>query len=179
MIKMIKKNLLKNGYHIFPDAYDSRQIAYVVNELNRLQVRRTPLNEKNQSVWWDEINIPQSTHLAEIILDNSIRDQIEAEFCLIQEAVFWANRYRAGEYIPKHCDTQGDLQIILSVMIPPPNCGGNLLIYHQNTVNSVSQLPGQRLLFQATKTPHETTVLTNSPECENPMRIVCIGRIFF
>lgn len=176
---MIKDNLIKSGYHIFPEVCTPSQVAYVVDELNRMNARRTPLSESNQSVWWDEINIPQSTRLAAMILDEDLKHQIEAEFSVIQKAVFWANRYQLGEYIPKHCDTDGDLQIILQVSLPPKSCGGDLLIHHRNGVNLVPQSAGQRLLFQATKSQHETTRLISSPECVSPVRIVCIGRIFF
>jgi hypothetical protein len=176
---MIKDNLKKSGYYTSPDVYTLSQITYLTNELNRMSVRRTPLNENNKSVWWDEINIPQSGDVAMMILDKSLRQQIEAEFSVIQDAIFWANRYRLGEYIPKHCDTDGDLQIILPLLLPPKTCGGDLLLHHQNDVNIVSQAIGQRIVFQAIKTPHETTSLTSSPVCRNPVRIVCIGRIFF
>jgi hypothetical protein len=176
---MISDNLTKQGYHIFPDIYTLSQVTYILNDLNQMNARRTLLDENNQSVWWDEIHIPQSTHLATMILDNSVKRPIEAEFPLIQEAVFWANRYSVGEYIPKHCDTNGDLQIVMPVSLPPKNCGGAMLIHHQRGENLVPQQPGQRLLFRAIRSPHETTKLINSSECANPMRIVCVGRIFF
>jgi hypothetical protein len=176
---MIKKNLQQNGYYIFPNSYTLLQIENVLNELNQMDTRRTPLNEKNQSVWWDEISIPNSSYAASLILDNDIKLQIESEFSKIRDAVFWANRYKSGEYIPKHRDTQGDLQIILPVFLPPQNCGGNLLIHHSNNTRTIYQTIGQRLLFRAIKTPHETTRIINSPECAESMRIVCICRIFF
>lgn len=176
---MIRGNLAKLGYHIFPGVYSPSQVAYVLDELNRMDTRRTLLDENHQYVRWDEIYISQATRLAAMIFDNSLKLQIEAEFPLIQEVVFWANRYKAGEYIPKHCDTNGDLQIIMPVSLPPKNCGGDLLIHHRKGVNLVPQTPGQRLLFQAIRSPHETTKLISSSECETPMRVVCVGRIFF
>ncbi|MGC2237397.1 MAG: hypothetical protein WA584_14635 [Pyrinomonadaceae bacterium] len=175
----IKDNLTKRGYHIFPNICAPSQIDGLMNALNRMNTRRTPLNEKNHSVWWEEINIPPSSPLTAIILDESLKNQIESEFSLIRDTVFWANRYNLGEYIPKHRDTQGDLQIILPVLLPPSNCGGKLVIHHPNGINEVFQSIGQRLLFQATQTTHETIPITNSIECLKPVRLVCVARIFF
>ncbi|MEE9361160.1 MAG: hypothetical protein V3U92_01015 [Cellulophaga sp.] len=144
-----------------------------------MKKRRTPLSDQDQSVWWDEIKVLASSKIAGIILDDGCRMQIESEYAQIQKTVYWANSYKVGEFIPKHRDSEGDLQLIMPLILPEKDNGGNLLIYKKDKSEVVELISGQKFLFDATKTFHETTKLVSTSLSQNPIRVVCICRIFF
>lgn len=131
---MLNENINKYGYHIFPNRSSKSDINQITSELSHMQMRRTPLSEQDQSVWWNEISIPSSSNVAHSLLDDKCRAEIETEYSKIKKTAFWANRYKVGEYIPKHSDDTGDLQLLMALIIPPRDNGGIYLFININTL---------------------------------------------
>lgn len=176
---IINLNIHKYGYHIFPRLPIEHEIEEIILGLREMNVRRTPLNEQERSIWWNEIEVPPSSGVAKTILNDIHREKIESEYAHIRRSVFWANHYRVGEYIPKHRDSEGDLQLIMPILLPMKENGGDFLIYKGDKPNVVELAVGQRFLFNARETFHETTKLVSSAVISDPSRVVCVCRIFF
>lgn len=168
-----------NGFHMFPERVTPHQLERVMLEIASRPHRRTPLSRRNRTVWWDEIEVPGDPETAGLLLSGGIRTGLAAEFPPIQDAVFWANRYGPGEYIPRHKDRAGDLQLLLVVKVPADEeAGGTLSLHFRGNPVPIPQNPGQILVFRASRTPHETSKLVPTNACPNPVRIACIGRLF-
>jgi hypothetical protein len=163
---------------MFPAVCGSQEINDALTELSKMKCRGTLLDDDHPRETWREAAVPPSSSLAQFAFDATTIQQIQAEFGAIRSTLFWANLYRVGEYIPRHKDTDGDLQLILPIVLPPIGCGGRLVIHHQNVAYTVAERVGQRLILRATETVHETTKLVDCPHHPNPMRIVCVCRIF-
>jgi len=177
--RIISDELRLNGYYCCPEICESEQILKAFNSLQQMRWRRTPLNENDQSILWDEAAIDSASELCGLVLKSSLRRQLEKEFSEIRDTVCWANRYRLGEFIPEHVDSEGDIQVILPIHLPPSQCGGGFTIFHNNRLTEVKQRLGQSIVFVATKTAHQTTVLVKGMTPEDPMRITVVCRIFF
>lgn len=174
----ISNALVTSGYYLFPTLCSAQEVNCALADLETMRSRRTLLDDDHPSETWCEVDIPLSSRLANTVLDSPTKQQIQEEFGTIQSAVFWANVYHVGEYIPHHTDTEGDVQLILPIVLPPDQCGGRLRLHKHNFVEPVPERVGQRLLFRATETVHETTEVVRSLRCCDPVRIVCVCRMF-
>lgn len=172
------KNLEDFGYHIMLDQLSQESVTSIIDSLKTQSVRRTPLNEKNQSQWWDEITCLEGSKAAQLMFHDKIRKLISENWSAPAFCVYWANVYRAGEHIPYHKDTVGDLQLITGLISPHPSNGGDLILHHKGK-RRVQLQPGQQLLFRASRTPHQTITLKSSEAVTQPIRCVGISRIFF
>jgi hypothetical protein len=175
----VRSDLKKNGYHIFNRSCSASALREMRAAVASFPSRRAVVSANNNAVSWDEIDLSTCAIVTKAIIDPETHRKIEAEFGAITQISCWANRYQATEYIPKHTDSRGSLQIIVPIQLPPTSCGGDLLIHHRDLRQIVPQSVGSRIIFDATKTPHETTALIESDECVRPVRTVCIARVFF
>lgn len=171
------QNLQDNGYHILADTLSEKIISKIIDDLKKQTVRRTPLNERNQSQWWDEISCSADSLAARLMFGERVSELISANWGEISYCTYWANLYQTGEFIPRHRDSEGHIQIITGLIASPESDGGFLVIHHNEAHQFVLQ-PGQQLLFKANETFHETTPLISSSDEPNPIRCVGICRVF-
>jgi hypothetical protein len=176
---VIRELIDRDGYYMPPGSAPTTQVGALLEEISSKPARRTPLNKEDISVWWDEIDLHPSSSVVGLVLDPALRKQIEKEYGRIRQTFVWANRYIVGEHIPKHCDAAGDLQLVFAVETPAAENGGVLRVYRNDKPVSVVLQRGQRLLFVAASTFHETTPLVSTSTCQYPRRIVCVCRLFF
>ncbi len=166
--------LQTQGYHVFEDRAALEEMARLADTLRTFTWRRTPLNADDRSQYWSEGAIPAGHAVEDLILPRDIRAAIEDAFQPISRVCFWANHYAPGEFIPKHCDTEGDLQMLLCVIAPPQGQGGTFML-HSDKTHELSLKAGERMLFPASRIPHQTTPITS----DTGERVVCVARMFF
>lgn len=169
----IQTSLVRQGYYDFGIDDSVETMSSILQELELLSWKRTPLSEEDQSQFWSEASINGSSRLASWILPRKIRQSIEAEWGAINEILFWANHYSEGEYIPRHRDSEGHLQILAGVLPTQETSGGKLILYQASESIALNLRPAQRILFDATSVFHETT----PPEI-NEQRLTCVARLF-
>ena len=175
----IKQLLDSQGYYIFPHKRCKKRLELLKNICHGLPVRRTPLSENNTSQYWDEIAVSNNSPATSIILDESERSIIESSFRKLKRESYWCNVFRLGEYIPKHFDNDGDIQLILSVVSPCEDNGGILRVYVNNNTKDIPLKEGQLFLFRASRTVHETTALIPTLQNPNPIRATAVCRMYF
>lgn len=176
--QVLIQDLSERGFHILPSRLSQPSLGRVIDCLKQQRLRRTPLNDTDHSHWWDEVDCPANTIAAQHLFTERVKERVSQIWGPPSLCVFWANVYRAGERIPRHRDTEGELQIITALSIPPHACGGALIIHHQQS-HEVLLSPGDQLIFSASTTDHETSVLSGTADCPNPIRAVGVCRLFF
>ena len=177
--KQILLDLMDKGYHVLPGPAHARAVAEVLEELQTFARRRTPLNQNRTEQIWNEIAVPPESLTARTIFPPEIEYLLRAQFGQLS-CVYWANHYDAGEYIPPHKDTLGDLQIVMTFAVPPVGFGGRLRIRH----GCWSEIPvevGERIVFDARQTSHSTTAVLPNDVPGNAVhrRVVGVCRLFF
>ena len=90
----------------------------------------------------------------------------------------WANLYEAGEFIPWHRDSDGEIQLLLSLQSPPPARGGELLLGRPPKIAPLRLEPGDAVLFSARTLDHSTTALVPVPDGSAVQRLVASIRFY-
>jgi hypothetical protein len=91
----------------------------------------------------------------------------------------WTSCYRTGEYIDRHTDGAGDIQLILSIKAAKRENGGWLNLEWSGEKHRVFLDEGDALCFLATEVEHFTDPLVRSSSLPNPERIIAVARYFF
>lgn len=171
-----KADLDAQGYFIHRHRLHDDLVLLVKKRLSQLSWRRTPLSDHDQSQSWHEANLEAEQPIRDAICSTGVRDLVIGLRGTPWYEAFWANSYASGEFIPRHTDNEGSLQLITAITVSRGGRGGEILLHHDR-VRAVRLEPGQQLLFDATRTPHETTPIVDmSADCSR--RTVCVTRFY-
>jgi hypothetical protein len=144
--------------------------------------RRTVIVRQGDPASWLSQQAPTDSFLHASYLSYPTLDMvrtISAAASTLVTSQCWTNIYRAGEYISRHRDAGGSVQLMLCLASPPPECGGVFMASIQGMLREIHLDPGDAVLFQATAVEHQTTPLLPSPACPDPLRITAVMRYFF
>lgn len=97
----------------------------------------------------------------------------------VSDLLCWIARYRRGEYIDRHTDNAGTVQLLICLAAPPSENGGALFLAPGPNEHRYVLRAGDAILFTATTIEHGTTPLRPSATCPNPVRVVAVARYFF
>ncbi len=81
----------------------------------------------------------------------------------------WVNWFAQGQWIGKHRDADGDVQLIVPIELPQPGQGGDLWI--ENAGNTVPLGLRDVLAFNAALHPHGTTSLKQTESTRTTLNI--------
>lgn len=177
-LSMAAQNALDwRGYFIFPQRLISKQVAGIRARLEEINWHRTPLSEQDTSQYWSEADLQGEKLIQSEILSTNVEHVVSKLKERPKSQAFWANRYGAGEFIPRHTDNDGGLQMLTGITLTP-KCRGGETIFHHGGSQVVVVKPGMQVLFNACTTPHETTPLVN-PSGSFCERVVCVTRFYF
>lgn len=84
-----------------------------------------------------------------------ISPEIARFTALASRTAAWINAFGTGEWIGRHRDADGDVQVIVPLNVPAFDQGGHLWVNTRATVVPVKA--GDLLLFNASVLPHGTT----------------------
>lgn len=166
-----------HGFFQLPRNLRADQVDGIKDRLAELPWRRTPLSDANKSQYWSEADLSEETDIKNAILSTSVNFLVTELKAPPKYMAFWANHYGCGEFIPKHTDNDGGLQLLTGILLSP-GCTGGKNVFHHNKTHSVTLAPGRQILFDAKKTPHETTPL-KSYTSEPCTRMICVTRFYF
>jgi hypothetical protein len=97
----------------------------------------------------------------------------------VRDLICWIARYRNSEYIDRHTDSAGTIQLLLCLAAPPAENGGALVLLSGPSERCYVLRTGDAVLFTATTVEHCTTPLMPSSTCPDPARVVAVARYFF
>lgn len=97
----------------------------------------------------------------------------------VRDLICWIARYRNSEYIDRHTDRAGTLQLLVCLTAPPSENGGTLVLVSGPSEHGYALQAGDAVLFRATSVEHRTIPLVPSLACPDPVRIVAVARYFF
>lgn len=96
----------------------------------------------------------------------------------IKHFTCWTSVYTIGQYIDRHKDRAGSIQIIICLQAPGHECGGELLLHLDEGTNRIDLQPGDAVIFKATSIEHSTTPLVATASDPQPKRVVAVGRYY-
>ena len=172
-----KTALDSHGFFELPRRVHPDQVTFIKTRLNAIHWRRTPLSETNKSQYWLEANLQSERKIQKAILSASASDVVAHLEASPTHMGFWANCYGEGEFIPRHTDNDGGLQMLTGIELTP-DCSGGEVIFHHNGTHSVLVRPGHQVLFDACRTAHETRPLFTRA-VQTCRRVVCVTRFYF
>ncbi len=164
---------------LFPGLLPDAGRAFLIDGISPLPSLRVSCGIP--SVTWEEHEIPPGTDLfAYLTRDdlNALALSRYAPGARIESVIAWCSTYRAGEHINRHTDKCGSIQLLLCLEAPPPGSGGELLLDLGGTSLRVCLQPGDALLFEASRIPHQTTPLVATAGTPAPKRSVVAVRYF-
>ena len=95
------------------------------------------------------------------------------------DLICWIARYGNGEYIDRHTDGAGTVQLLVCLVAPPSENGGALVLVSGPSEHCYVLRAGDAVLFAATAVEHCTIPLISSLACPDPVRVVVVARYFF
>ena len=96
----------------------------------------------------------------------------------IEHIQCWASVYGLGEYINRHKDGCGDIQLILSLKAATAENGGWLNLEWRGETRHVFLETGDALCFLATEVEHFTDPLVPTNDLPTPERVTAVARYF-
>ncbi len=97
---------------------------------------------------------------------------------IIKDVICWISVYKAGEYINRHRDGAGDIQLIVSLKAATSDNGGWLNLESCGEKHRVFLEEGDALCFSATQVEHYTEPLVKTTAVPNPERVTAVARYF-
>lgn len=176
-------SFFRNSCHYFSAHFSEYEINNLMKLLEPLPTRRVICGLKDVS--WDEQTILENTELHDLFLSDKIKDVLSSVVPgnYVENYTFhcWTSLYKRTEYINKHKDKDGDLQILICLKNQALEVSEGLIGLCQNKeTRSIQLKPGDMLVFPASKTEHFTTPIKSmTNETEKYVRIVLVARFFF
>ena len=149
-------------------------------EMKNLPAKR--VNCGADEITWGEQSIPDCSALHQFLGSEPIVEILRAcmgQNIAVRDTTCWTSIYKVGEYINRHADGGGDIQLILSLRAPAVENGGWLNIDWNGKTHRIFLNEGDLLCFSATEAEHYTDPLVSTNEIENPERVTAIARYFF
>lgn len=154
-------------------AIATKRIVEFRREMTSGLSRRVKVDNSKAS--WIEYELPRNSKIRAFLESENVTRfaQLSTSVELsAQLSVTWGNLYDYGEYIPWHTDSEGTLQILLSVMQPEAGAGGIFQIKHLGNTEQVDLNEGDLLIFNATQILHSTTPIND----KNQKRMTAVIR---
>lgn len=169
------------GYSYWPAVITPKQAANYCESLRSTPVRRVICGDKDIS--WNEQTINRGTPLFDLFLSDQVLKRIRR--CIrtpnagSPDLRCWTSSYSVGEYINRHKDGAGNVQLVLCLRAVERGRGGTLILEYAGRRTELHLSPGDAVLFLATKVYHYTTPLLPSTALPDLERTVAVGRYFF
>lgn len=131
---------------------------------------------------WDEHTLASDCEIVTMFSDvrvTKIISNVTGLSSSISDLICWIARYKNGEYIDRHTDSAGTIQLLVCLAAPPSGNGGALILVSGPSEHCYVLRAGDAVLFTATAVEHCTTPLASSLSCSNPVRVVAVARYFF
>ncbi len=156
-------NQFQHGRYVFVSSLLSRDMCMqLARSIDHLPCRRVTVGDHPET--WDELRTDFHDELTATFRTNPVLGLVLAALgrggrkVADDHVTCWVNRYRVGEYIPRHTDASG-------------------------TATDTGELgyvltPGDAVLFHPTAVEHWTTPLIPSPTEPEPVRVVAVGRYY-
>lgn len=156
------------------------QVNHLLVDTESLEVRRVRCGD--DAVSWDERTALPGSMAHRFFAEGEMRDLVHshagARRRRIKDLTVWRSTYRSGEYIARHTDRSGDLQLLIALAVPPVACGGAFCAEIDGAERILTLNPGDGVLFVASKTPHYTTALRPDAAEPSPRRDVVVARYY-
>lgn len=164
---------------VFPSLISSTQVDDLLTSLAPLPTRTVICGDP--TIRFGQQDVPEKHPLAQFFQDQEVVHLVLTLLQAggVQRCQCWTSVYGPGQYINAHRDRAGHTQLVVCLQSPSDvTGGGSLLLTHRNGHQRVFLTPGDAVLFEATTIEHATTALQPTEQCENPKRIVAVGRYF-
>ena len=177
---MIRDLYERERHVLLPGLLPADQAARLANLTVVLPSRRVTV-QSDQPSEWDELTVEPGSELHSVLLHDPARAKVlealaAGEFGNVK---CWANRYRAGEWIARHRDASGTVQLLVCLRAPADEtCGGILHLAPPAGPLACPLGPGDAVLWEATTIEHWITPLVATAADPEPERVVLVGRYF-
>jgi hypothetical protein len=155
------------------------QLANFRHETQNLPSVRVTCGDEEVS--WEERTIAPAHSLHRYFRSEpvcAILNSCLGRWVAIKCVTCWTSTYKTGEYINKHCDGAGDIQLIIALKAPAPENGGWLNLESRGRYSRVFLNEGDALCFAATEVAHFTTPLIGTSQIPAPERTTAVARYF-
>ena len=177
-IKLLQSFYGENLFVFMKSFFNSDACGIIKKIVEKLPGTRVLCGASKRS--WNEIAILEehplhnllSVMLSKIVSKIGCFDEKKFSFLKI-----WYNIYSEGEYIEKHTDANGDIQLVICLEATSFESGGILHILSNENYHPILMSPGDALLFKATKVTHYTTPIKKNNF--NLKRKVIVLRFYF
>ncbi|MBV9139702.1 MAG: 2OG-Fe(II) oxygenase [Pseudonocardiales bacterium] len=171
---------LKQRHFAFLPSLMSPATAYRLEQKTRnLSSRRVSVGDN--SATWDEQTLAPDHEVVTMFSSAQVIDFITSATrhdIRVIDLVCWIARYKNGEYIDRHKDNAGTLQLLVCLAAPPSENGGALVLAPGPNEHRYVLRAGDGVLFSATTVEHCTTPLKPSVTYPDPIRVVAVARYF-
>ena len=160
---------------MLPGFISAVEVGLLVAETEGLPARRVVCGTGQVS--WAEQSAPPGSRAFQFFASSRLKTFVLSQFprgSRAKDPIVWRSTYRTGEYIDRHTDGSGDIQLLVSIAAPPVDCGGVFCAEVGHRTDKFILRPGDAILFKAHEIPHFTTPLTPSATCPNPRRVVIV-----
>lgn len=163
---------------LLPGLVPKSALPVLVHDALAAPARRVTVGNNKER--WTEHAIDGSCALGEFLESACVFDlaQAASDVPLTSRPAIWAQSYVAGERIAWHCDSIGQIQLLLCLEAPVATAGGLFCMRVDETEVRIALEPADALLFRASEIPHSTTRLTVTPDHPQPRRITAAARFF-
>ncbi len=176
-------NQFQHGRYVFVSSLLSRDMCMqLARSIDHLPCRRVTVGDHPET--WDELRTDFHDELTATFRTNPVLGLVLAALgrggrkVADDHVTCWVNRYRVGEYIPRHTDASGTAQVVLCLQAPDESNGGVLMLATDTGELGYVLTPGDAVLFHPTAVEHWTTPLIPSPTEPEPVRVVAVGRYY-
>ena len=131
----------------------------------------------NTGLSWEERPVQPDSELWTTMQQDFVTQLVtQALGTQIRKMMAWTNVYAAGERIPWHKDSCGDIQLLLVVAASDPEAGG-LWLESRAGPRRIPLPPGDAILFTAARIRHQTsaTVALKEPRITAAMRFFAVA----
>jgi hypothetical protein len=159
----------------------SEDVRRIISE-SPLWAKRSVYVRPEDGVTWLSQDVPKDSFLSGFFHSDRILHIVRTVSGITLPLVrteSWTNLYRTGEYISRHRDAAGSIQLLLALISPEIDCGGAFVARIQGCLREFILEPGDAVLFEATAVEHFTTPLRPSESTPDPTRVNAVMRLYF
>ena len=161
------------------NAVDQAWIEQSLVELGELEGKRVFCGDNSHT--WTEKQISKQDAIYALLADK-LKKQIIAPLMCVKPGTLtaeaWGNIYEAGEYIGRHQDNDGVIQLMICLENDGQGDEGALGVHTGDEDRLILLNPGDLIVFSANETEHWTIPIGRTIDCPSPRRSFWVCRFY-
>lgn len=176
------QKLKQEGFFIIRN-FLSLELCEHFEQQTRYLPRKRVFTTNPELGYYDSQIIPEESPLWQFFTHEGVTEIISQALNIMhtrpKSIQTWLHRYQPHEYIPRHKDVAGTLQLLITLQKPSMSNGGILHLEKNSSAEPLDLEIGDALFFKATEIAHYTNELIPSHSNPTPHRVIAVARYFY